>query len=114
MVTVNNCQGGGGESFDQQLHALASIQRRTLLFELLAECPQDDKQSVLDLSETPGGEGHRALQMRHAHLPTLEDHGFITWNQDGDTVARGPAFDDIRPLLELLQEHEDELPPDLR
>lgn len=48
----------------------------------------------------------------HSHLPKLADMGYIEWSPDEGTVRRGPHFDEIEPLLNLLVEHEEELPYD--
>ena len=36
--------------------------------------------------------------------------GFIEWDQEDQQIERGPNYDEIIPLLELLVEHENELP----
>ncbi|WP_458189837.1 DUF7344 domain-containing protein [Haladaptatus sp. NG-WS-4] len=51
-------------------------------------------------------------QLRHVHLPKLADDGYIEWNPGTETIRRGPNFDDIAPLLTLMDDHEDELPDD--
>jgi len=48
----------------------------------------------------------------HDHLPKLESAGYIEWNRLTGQIARGPQFREIVPLLELLEEHADELPTD--
>jgi hypothetical protein len=50
--------------------------------------------------------------MFHTHLPKLEEAGFIVWHQDTNKVEKGPRFEEIRPLLELIDAHADELPAD--
>jgi hypothetical protein len=50
--------------------------------------------------------------MRHTHLPKLASAGFIEWDPETNTVQQGPRFEDIRPLLELMHDHADELPDD--
>lgn len=37
---------------------------------------------------------------------------FIDWNRWTDTIGPGPRHDDIRPLIHLMIDHEDELPDD--
>lgn len=96
--------------FDDFLDALAHIQRRKLLIALLTHNPQDDESVVIDADESADEEFTRLVQMTHVHLPKLEDYGFIIWNRETNEVRKGPNFDEIRPLLELLQKHEDELP----
>jgi hypothetical protein len=48
--------------------------------------------------------------MRHTHLPKLEESGFIEWDQERNIVRKGPQFEEIQPLLELMENHADELP----
>lgn len=98
-------------SFDTALDALAHVQRRKLLVSLLAHNPQDDAPAVVG---QPGEESEaldRFVEMKHVHLPKLVEYGFIEWDQEADEVHKGPKFDEIRPLLDLLADHEDELPP---
>ena len=49
-------------------------------------------------------------EMVHAHLPKLEAAGYIEWDQERQTVTKGPTFDRIEPVLTLLHDHRDELP----
>ena len=53
------------------------------------------------------------LSFRHNHLPKLEDLGFVDATPDQHLVTRGPRFEEIEPLLELLDTYQDPLPPDL-
>lgn len=98
--------------FEDLLDALAHIQRRKLLVALLTHNPQDDEPVVIDTDESAEEELTRLIGMRHIHLPRLEEHGFITWNQETNEVSKGPNFEEIRPLVELLETHQDELPVD--
>jgi hypothetical protein len=52
------------------------------------------------------------LQLHHSHLPRLAEKGYIDWNPEAQTIRRGPNFDDIAPLLKLMDDHADELPAD--
>ncbi|TYL35963.1 transcriptional regulator [Natronococcus pandeyae] len=49
-------------------------------------------------------------RLHHTHLPKLDDAGVIEWNPDSKTISRGPRFDEIAPLVELMIAHRDELP----
>ncbi|WP_246989248.1 DUF7344 domain-containing protein [Halorientalis marina] len=98
---------------DKQFEALTNIHRRRLLVALLNHNSQRD--SIIVPEDIH--EGEKTLEklqtkLYHWHLPVLEEAGFIRWNQDTHEVVKGPKFDDIRPLLELLQDHADELPDD--
>lgn len=46
----------------------------------------------------------------HVHLPKLAEAAYIEWDADTQTIRRGPNFDEIAPLLQLMADHEDELP----
>lgn len=96
-------------SFDDALDALADEQRRELLCALLTHNPQDARQSMVDETDSPALEQLLALQ--HVHLPKLQEYGFIDWDRDAEEISKGPNFEEIRPLLELLAAHADELPP---
>jgi hypothetical protein len=43
----------------------------------------------------------------------LESAGFVRWNPKTHRVARGPKFDQIAPLLRVLDERCEELPDGL-
>lgn len=96
--------------FDDVVDVLADIQRRNLLLALLEHNPQDDTPVVAAHPEREADAIKRLVKMRHVHLPKLVEHGFIEWNEETHEVTKGPNFDEIRPLLELLDDHRDELP----
>lgn len=98
-------------SLDEMLDALAHVQRRKLLTSLLEHNPQDDTPAdVGDWSDVTTAE--REIEMAHHHLPKLEEQGYVEWDRRTHDVVKGPDFEEIRPLLELLVDHEDELPDD--
>lgn len=101
-----------GVSFDEMMNMLANVQRRTLLFEVLEQGPQTDSPVVVGDSDDDPDVVADLVTMRHAHLPKLADYGLVEWNRDTHEVTKGPNFDDIKPLLELLDDHDVELPPD--
>jgi hypothetical protein len=98
--------------FDDMMGALGDVQRRKLLVALLEHNPQDDTPVVVADSKGEVDAVERLVTMQHVHLPKLVDYGFIEWNEETHEVLKGPKFDEIRPLLELLANHEDELPAD--
>ena len=97
-------------SFEDMVDALADVQRRKVLVALLEHNPQDDTPVVIADSDSESDAVERLVTMQHVHLPKLADYGFIEWNEETHEVTKGPKFDEIRPLLELLDDHEDELP----
>jgi predicted transcriptional regulator len=102
----------GDSSFDDLIDALAARQRRRLLIALVEDTPQDVSEGICADAETDADALGQRVLLCHCHLPKLADSGFIEWHGETHTVTRGPNFDAIRPLLELLADHEDELPAD--
>lgn len=49
--------------------------------------------------------------LEQTHLPMLEEEGYIVWDRESGEISKGPRFDEIEPVLKLLEEHADELPP---
>lgn len=100
------------KQFDEALDALAHVQRRKLLVALLDHNPQNDTPE-LDLDSADDSDTvERLIEMEHVHLPKLVEYEFIEWDREKNEVAKGPKFDEIRPLLELLTDHVEELPDD--
>jgi hypothetical protein len=97
-------------TFDEMLDAVSHVQRRKLLVALLTHNPQDDEPVAVAEDESSDEKLSQLVAMQHGHLPKLEDYGFISWNRDTNEVSKGSNFEEIRPLLELLADHEDELP----
>ena len=94
------------------LEALSNSYRRELLLALLEHNPQDDHdRDPLDIIDPPLEPEVLETELFHRHLPKLEEMGFIEWNRDTGEISKGPDWDDIEPVLRLLRDHRDELPP---
>lgn len=102
-------QMGALVKFDEALDALGDVRRRELLLALLDRGPYDTPIVVGDIGSGLGRTAD-AVAMRHTHLPKLADQGLVEWDRESDEVQRGPNFVAIRPMLELLDGHADELP----
>lgn len=110
----------------ETLRLLAHEKRYRLLLELCENPPEEGSQIELEqtlesLSESmeeieavgsgKDGELDRlAIEFRHNHLPQLTEWGVIDWDEEENAISRGPAFEKVRPVLELLEDHRDELP----
>lgn len=94
---------------DRIFEALCKRHRRLIVLVLRETDPVDVSDLVLrgrddsDVTE---------INLRHNHLPKLVDAGYIEWDEETDTISKGPRFDEIEPLLELIENHADELPSD--
>jgi hypothetical protein len=79
---------------------------------MLEQNPQDDEDvNPLDTTAKPDAD-ETVLQSElvHSHLPKLEDMGYIEWDRDTGKIRKGPNWNEIAPLLELIHDHQDELP----
>jgi hypothetical protein len=101
-------------SMDHFLDVLANRYRRRVLVALLEHNPQDDNDPQIpdDVTLEAGDLESLMINMRHTHLPKLEKTGLIEWDRETNTVKQGPQFEEIQPLLELMENHADELPDD--
>lgn len=97
---------------DEMFRALADEHRRQVLVALLDHNPQDDRKVQIpeDIELDDAELAQLQSDMFHVHLPKLEQAGFIRWDRETHHVEKGPRFDSIRPLLELMSNHADELP----
>ncbi|ODR82723.1 hypothetical protein BG842_09600 [Haladaptatus sp. W1] len=117
MSKTSNKQTGEGEdtvaieeaSLDTFLKILADTDRRQLLVALLDHDPLDDDyfQIPADVTRSDEQESHLSLQMTHIHLPKLDNADIIEWNRDDYAVRKGPRFDDIRPLVQMVRKQAD-------
>ena len=95
------------------MDALSDRYRRELLVALLDSNPQDDDdRDPLNVIDPPVEPEVLEVELVHKHLPKLEAMGFIEWDTDTGEIAKGPDWDDIEPLLVLIDTHRDELPDD--
>jgi len=97
-------------SFDTHLDALGHVDRRRLLLALL-HAEEASLPIELDQLEYETAESDVLASFHHSHLPNLENRGFVEASPDHHAVTRGPRFEEIKPLLELLDTHRDWLPP---
>ena len=49
-------------------------------------------------------------ELYHRHLPKLERHGYIEWDDDRHLVRKGDDFDEIFQVLEAIREVDRDLP----
>jgi len=95
-------------SFDEMMDALRDVHRRTILLGL-----GDHESRPTDSAGSPDETSRRSqVAMRHVHLPKLDTAGLVVWDERRNRVSRGPRFEEIRPLLRLLDDNRDALPAD--
>lgn len=97
---------------NEQLDSIATAARRRLLVALLVDSPRGGLPTKISEKIADTDTQETVVDMRHTHLPKLEDYGFIRWDRETHHVTRGPQFGEIKPLLTILHDHADELPDD--
>ena len=95
----------GGTSLSRDLNALTDTYRRHLLLALAESEPQAaDDPDPLGAPEgaRPTDAGVTTLTIRHVHLPTLVEGGYVDWDRSTGSVRRGPEWERVERLLESL------------
>lgn len=99
-------------TFDRMLDALGSRKRRQLLVHLMKNNPREEAKLVDELNVGEVNEQF-SIRLHHVDLPKLVELAYIEWDHEFGRITKGHRFDEIRPLLDLLARHEDDLPNDL-
>jgi hypothetical protein len=103
--------GGGSSRLDRMFDALKHPYRRRILMLVSEHNPRDENEFDVENLATEGDDLELlTTELYHAHLPKLADAGYIEWDEDTHTIRRGPNFEEIAPLLRLMDDHQDELP----
>lgn len=89
---------------------ILSVRHRRLILLLLRQGTIETKDDVMLRGTSDPDEDEIALV--HTHLPKLDDAGYIEWDPDTGEISKGPRFEEIEPLVELIETYADELPPD--
>lgn len=73
--------------------------------------PGDRAEVTLEAFAEPSEDRARIRStLHHLHLPKLEQHGFVDWDRETGTITRGPNYDEIQPVVSLLETNREELP----
>lgn len=94
---------------DYILESLSNYHRREVLF-LLKE---GEINTLDDLLRRHGPDTERTeAELVHHHLPKLQDARYIEWDRQTGELSKGTHFNQVVPLLELVENHADEFPAD--
>lgn len=96
--------------FDHIAEALRAKPRRQILAELSDHNPVSQSETVAKNTNEKNDDFE--VQLIHTHLPKLDTLGYIVWDRDDDTIVKGPHWEEIEPVIRLLDENGDQLPPD--
>ncbi len=84
--------------------------RRRMILLLMKKGTLETQGDVMVQSED--GIDDDEIAVVHTHLPKLADAGYIEWDQETGELSKGTQFEEIEALLDLLETHSDDLPPD--
>ena len=90
---------------DAAFDALADSRRREILLRLAAVAP-DGQTSLGSGAIASGDEDVDTVrtELYHVHLPKLAEAGYVEWAGDALVVSPGPRFEEIAPLVDLLND----------
>jgi hypothetical protein len=116
-MTVAHYENGEqvSENWDTVFKALSAEPRRQLIVSLL-DAPPDQSVPLPESAEMPNVPSDPEVlrvELCHAHLPMLEDNGFITWETDPLVASRGPQFDEVAVVFDALHSEAAEIPDTL-
>lgn len=93
------------DSLSKVMSALSASPRREVLFRLYEESSSSiESPDVVELNSQSFDCSRVALY--HQHLPNLAEKKYIEWDQSTFEIQKGENFDEVRPLLQLLDEHD--------
>jgi len=95
-------RAASSEAIDSMMAALENRTRRVILTTLGGDVTEI---SISTLERRIDRENTR-IRLRHNHLPRLATAGYITWDDGSDTIARGPNFPEVEPLVQFLNEYD--------
>jgi hypothetical protein len=110
---------GGGVSaidrWDQLYHALSSLERRMVLYSLKG-APRERRLPLPEAAmgpQTAMDAKDVSIHLIHTHLPMLADAGYVRWEREPFCVQRGPYFEEVELVFELVFDSIDRFPPSL-
>lgn len=100
-----------GEPLNAAFSILSHPLRRRILMRIRntsSQSPGEFQPSEFIRADEP--EQETIIQLHHTHLPKLEEVGYIDWDRNTPAVRKGPNYQEIRTLLDVIVDNEDELP----
>lgn len=82
----------------------------------LMDAPDDRRLPLPEAAMAPQTSlDHERLSVRlqHHHLPQLADAGYVRWEREPFCVQRGPYFEEVERLFDLIHDSIDRFPDSL-
>ncbi|MFO8116553.1 MAG: hypothetical protein R6U01_14550 [Halorubrum sp.] len=105
---------GGGLTADACLTLLSNAHRRAVLLSIYDRGGNDAGSFAVEEIVSGSIPPRVEVALNHTHLPKLEDHDAIRWDRDDGTVGPGPAFEEVEPFIDCLEDSSEQLPDDWR
>ena len=109
MTGISNTPAASDEATDQVFRALSSAERRQILLALLKSSPRQESELAGIVPEIDHG-NTVSITLHHQHLPHLDKAGYIDTNQENTRISRGDRFEEISPVLRLLDDNPENVP----
>lgn len=103
------------DRWDQLHEALASQERRMIIYSL-EDVPEERRIPLPEAAMTPGSSQDpekTAIRLEHNHLPKLAEAGYVRWELDPFCVQRGPHFEEVEMMFNLIHDSIDQFPESL-
>lgn len=98
---------------DVALVVLGDPTRRDVLTRIGEYGPEESAEfEEEDFAERVGDREFDRVALYHRHLPKLDDAGFVDWDRESGVITSGPRYEEIRPLVRLIQGYRYDLPDD--
>lgn len=107
--TPSNCQEGSG-SINRVFDVLRHQSRRRVLDALLGQPPDKRKVKLDKLHDETTDSVPLKIELVHNHLPKLAESDYIEWDRENNVIRDGPKFDEITPVIRLMEQNSDALP----
>lgn len=97
---------------DDIFEIMANEHRRRLLSELSTSSSQAEATVTVptDVVREPNEVEQVRIELYHNHLPKLVDMELIEWYNRPREVQTGARYEEVQPVVELLENHAEELP----
>lgn len=101
---------GEGLTLDAVFRTLANRTRRRVLVDLLDQRRHDEVPIEHISLQDDEGVAVREEVLYQVDLPYMDELGLISWDSDARTVGQGPQYDEIRPVVELFEDQQEDFP----
>lgn len=94
------------QRLSKHFEVLSDSYRRGIVV-LLTDLEQEEAVSFDALLGIDRATDNPETELYHKHLPKLDDWGYIEWERERGTIRRGPCFEELEDLVEVLRENVD-------